>query len=110
MESRLQKHLKNLRQLDAERRHWLRVSGFVVLVVLGIIFEWNHVVQDHLGWLIVSSGLPITVLWWYWTMRIVRHLLESKNDEYHILTDIVFSIKEIKQDIKDTFKPVDKSE
>jgi len=110
METRLKKHLTNLKTLDRERQHWLRLSAFVVLSVFGVIFEWNFVMANRLAWLLVSCGLIVTVIWWYWTMRFIRHLLESKNDEYLILNDIITDVSEIKQDIRDTFfNTIDKS-
>ena len=109
MEDRLQKHLDLLKHLDYERRRWLLVSVFVVAAVLGVIYDWNQVVESKLAWVMVSGGLTLTVVWWYWTMRVVRHLIEAKQDEYYLLSDIVQSIRVIKVDIKETFKPVDKS-
>lgn len=100
MEQRLKHHLNQLHQFDTERRGWLVLSGFVVVAVLGVIFGWNLVVQSHLIWLVVASGLTISVVWWYWTMKLVRHLINSKEDEYMILTEIVEHIHSIKEDVK----------
>jgi len=100
MEKTLQKHLSKLKGFDRERTYWLMVSAFVVSAVLGIVFKWDYVVEERLAWAIITSGLTITVCWWYWTMRIIRHLIDAKHDEYIILNDIVASIKEIKEDVK----------
>ena len=100
MEQRLKHHLNKLHQFDTERRGWLVLSGFVVIAVLGVIFGWNLVVQSHLIWVIVSAGLTISVVWWYWTMKLVRHLISSKTDEYLILSEIIQGIQEVKQDVK----------
>jgi len=100
METKLQKHITQLKSFNTERRYWLIASGFVILAVLGIIFGWNYIITDRLFWLFVSIGLTITVSWWYWTMRLIRHLIESKQDEYAILSDLVSAIQEIKEDVK----------
>jgi hypothetical protein len=100
MEKRLQKHLAHLREIDSERKYWLGISVFVVITIIGVVFNWDYVVNDKIAWLVVTLGLTITVVWWYWTMKIVRHLLESKNDEYEILNEVVCTIKEIKEDVK----------
>ena len=104
MDVRLKKHLDKLHAFDDERRGWLVLSAFVVATVLGIIFEWDHVVSSKYIWLIGSLGLVLSVSWWYWTMRLVRHLLESKNDEYQLLTDIVEMVKEVKKEVKNLDK------
>jgi len=108
METKLQQHLNKLHQFDAERKGWLILSGFVAAVILGIVFSWNYAIETHVIWLIVSSGLTITAVWWYWTMRVIRHLIQSKTDEYNILNDLLVNINEIKQDVKNSLDLVDK--
>jgi uncharacterized membrane protein YhaH (DUF805 family) len=100
MESRLKKHLDKLHSFDNERKGWLALSGFVVTAVIGIIFSWKTVIDYHLLWVIISGGFTLLVIWWYWTMVIVRHMIESKTSEYIILHEIIESIKEIKEDVK----------
>jgi hypothetical protein len=100
MEKNLQKHLAHLQELNNERKHWLGISVFVIITIIGIVFNWDYVVGDKIAWITITLGLTITVLWWYWTMKIVRHLLESKNDEYELLNGVVQTIKEIKEDVK----------
>jgi len=100
MDARLKKHLDKLHAFDNERKGWLILSSFVVATVLGIIFEWDHIVASRYLWLIGSAGLVLSVCWWYWAMRLVRHLLESKNDEYQLLSDIVDMVKAVKHDVK----------
>jgi uncharacterized protein (DUF2062 family) len=107
MEQKLKFRLNQLHQFDTERRGWLALSGFVVTAVLGVIFGWNLVVQNHLIWLVVAAGLTVSVIWWYWTMKLVRHLLHSKEDEYVILSEIVKEIRQVKEDVKTLADPVD---
>ena len=97
---KISSHINKLHQFDSERKAWLGLSVFVIAVIVGIVFGWNLVVQNHLLWLVVAGGLTISSVWWYWTMRVVRHLINSKHDEYVILQDIVDSIAEIKKDVK----------
>jgi hypothetical protein len=55
----------------------------------------------------VSSGLLLAVVWWYWTMKMVRTVIDHRVVEVEILTDIVTDIKEIAQLIKGKVKIVE---
>lgn len=100
MEQKLKQHLDKLHAFDDERRAWLFLSSFVILTVLGIIFTWDAIIHSKIIWLLASAGLILSVTWWYWTMRLVRHLLDSKQDEYQLLSDIVKMVKEVKENVK----------
>jgi hypothetical protein len=100
MDHRLKTHLEKLQSFNRERLGWLALSSFVVTAIIGIIYGWNLVVENHLIWLILSGGATLLVVWWYWTMMVVRHILESKTSEYIILHEIIKDIQEIKQDVK----------
>lgn len=100
MESRLKIHLDKLHAFDNERRAWLVLSSFVVVSVLGIIFSWDAVTHSKIIYLIGTLGLVLSVTWWYWTMRLVRHLLESKTDEYQLLTEVVEMVRSVQDDVK----------
>lgn len=100
MESKLKKHLEKLQSFNRERIGWLALSGFVVAAVIGIVYGWNLVVDNHLIWVILSGGFTLMIIWWYWTMVVVRHMLESKTCEYEVLIDIIKDIQEIKEDVK----------
>lgn len=100
MEIKLKKHLDKLHAFDNERRAWLILSAFVVLSVLGIIFSWDAVTHSKTIYLIASLGLVLSVTWWYWTMRLVRHLLESKTEEYELLSEVVEMVRDVKSDVK----------
>ena len=100
MESRLKKHLDKLHAFDNERRAWLVLSAFVVIAVLIIILGWDAVTHSKIIYLVGTIGLVLSVTWWYWTMRLVRHLLESKTEEYTLLSEIVQMVRDVKNDVK----------
>jgi ABC-type bacteriocin/lantibiotic exporter with double-glycine peptidase domain len=70
--------------------------------LLGIIFGWNAVQQYHLVWLVVGGGLIISMIWWFWTMRLINHLIHYKVTESEILNDIVEDIRAIKDEVRKT--------
>ena len=100
MEKRLKKHLDKLHAFDDERRAWLILSSFVVFAVLIILYSWDAIAHSKLVYAIGAFGLVLSVTWWYWTMRLIRHLIESKTDEYQLLTDIITMVRDVKEDVK----------
>lgn len=92
---------KQLSIFNNQRRWWLILSCLVVLTVSGIIFDWNHIYDSNkLLWTVVSLGLTVSVVWWYWSMKLVRTLIDYRLLESEILRDIAKSINEITQEVK----------
>ena len=109
MKNLLEKNLKDLKTFDRQRKQWLVLSIFVVVSVLSVIFEFNQIQQLHLEWLLATSGLVVAVVWWYWTMQLMKKLIGHKEDEYKILQSIVNDVREIKAEVQNTIaKSVDK--
>lgn len=105
MSIKLKEHVEDLHKIDNQRKGWLVLSAFVVSAITGIIFGWNWVHSNHLIWLFVSAGLILAVVWWYWTMRLIRHLIQHKVTESEILTEVIEDIRYIKNNL---IKPLDK--
>ena len=96
----LKEHIKELHVIDSQRKGWLVLSAFVAVGIMGVIFGWNFVHNNHLVWLVVSLGLLISMTWWYWTMRLIRHLIHYKTTESQILTELIQDIRSIKSDVQ----------
>ena len=102
MKSKIRKHIEELHIIDSQRKGWLVLSAFVATGILGVILGWNMIQKYHLVWVIVSGGLLISMIWWYWTMRLIRHLIHYKVTESEILEDIVSDIRSIKREVQKT--------
>ena len=100
MVKQLKKHIKEIERFDRNRIFWLRLSGFVVISILLVIVDWAFLGVNGIYWILVSSGLVLSVVWWYWTMKLVREILSHRMIELDILTGLVSDIQEIKQDVK----------
>jgi amino acid permease len=100
MDSKINQNLKNLNSLNKERIFWLRISLFVVVLSVITIFNWNYLIKTDLIFLVVSIGIIITIIWWYWTMSIIRKLIGFKTVETEIMNDLILDIRDIKQDIR----------
>lgn len=100
----LSENLKKLNSLNRERIFWLRISGFVVFSFFLVVFNWNKIVNSDLLWTIVGAGVFICILWWYWTMSIIRKLISFKTLETEIMSELLTDIKAVRTDIRNSFK------
>jgi len=91
--------ITQLKEFDKQRKKWLALSTFVVIAVLGTVFDWNQIQYYKLEWALASLGTALAVFWWYWTMRIIRYLIDYKIKEHELLNEVVADIRSIKQEI-----------
>jgi hypothetical protein len=101
MLEKLIQHEEKLNKFDKQRKLWLMASAFVVIAVLGIIFDWNQIRENRLIWVASSTGLTITVIWWYWTMKLLRELIAHRRAESQLLREIVSDFKSVIREIID---------
>lgn len=100
MQDLLNSHSHLLDNLDKQRKLWLRISGFIAVSVLIILYDWNLIYKYNLSILVVSLGLLVSVAWWYWTMSLIRKLLDTRIREAEILENLSSDIEELKKAIK----------
>ena len=104
---------KDLDALHNQRRLWLWASSIVFWAIICIIFAWDWIDGLHsksIWWFIVSCMLILSINWWYWTMRVIRKLVNHQAVEYDLLKSILHDLARIKKDVKDlNTRTVDKS-
>ena len=99
----LEQHTKDLARINDQRRTWLWASSIVVFGIIFLIFSWDWLDDFHskpIWWFIVSTMLIISVNWWYWTMRVIRILLDYNHAAYDLLSIIISDVKEARNEIK----------
>jgi uncharacterized membrane protein len=101
MDKILSHHITDLQAINKQRKYWLMLSIFVVAVISYIVFDWQALSKNNYFWIFIFSGLTVAVVWWYWTMRIVRIFIQHRQEEVKILHDLVIDIKDIKKNVKD---------
>jgi len=99
MASKLEKIKEDLARFNKERKFWLLVSGFITAAAVAISLECNEILTSHTTTWLVVVGLIISVIWWYWTMKIVKTILQHRYQEVEILHDLIVDIKEIKTEV-----------
>lgn len=96
MASKLNIIKQSISKLNIERKLWLALSGLVIAASFVLFLGWNTIQINHLQWVFVTSVITVSIIWWFWTMRLIRIILNHRLVEVEILHEIVNDIKEIK--------------
>lgn len=96
----LDRHIKKLNILSIQRKWWIRFSILVVLFVGFIYIDFITQNMNIMHWIIIGGGFFIAIIWWYWSMHLVREILNHKHYEAEILKHLVDEVKELKNSIK----------
>jgi hypothetical protein len=97
MAKNIDQNLDTLHNLNKERLFWLKISIFIVLISLLSIFNWEYLVETNIVYILVSLGIIISIIWWYWTMMIIRKLITFKIVETELLNDIVNDVRYVRE-------------
>ena len=107
MIQKVKDHLSSLNDINKQRQQWLKFSALIFLAAIGVIVGWNFLTQIHtaiLWWAFISTALTVCMVWWYWTMGIIRKLMSHQKESLSIITELIIEIKEIKVDVKHLFE------
>jgi hypothetical protein len=103
----IEKFKLDIIQLNKQRIQWLAFSSIIFASVILIIFfseKINDLHSHTVWWVIGSLGLLISINWWYWTLTLIRSVLQHQIDTVIILSEITNDVKEIKTDIDDLYR------
>ena len=90
----------DLLKLNQQRRWWLILSLTVVGFVGYIIVDSTRLASLNLLWMFGSMGMTAAIVWWYWTMLMVRITICHQYAMIRILNEIINDIGVIKVDVK----------
>jgi hypothetical protein len=102
MENKIKTQIQRLKQFNIEHKIWLALSLFVLIGTTVTIFDWNFIYQHRLECLAIASGLLISIVWWYWTMRITKELIAIKIADREILQEIIEDVQHVRAEILKT--------
>ena len=100
----IKQNQKDLERLHDQRRLWLWASSVVFWAIICIIFFWDWIDglnSKSVWWFIVSCMLILSINWWYWTMRVIRKLVNHQAVEYDLLQSILSDLARVKKDVKE---------
>lgn len=92
-----------LDKMSNQRIMWLYASSVVFLSIVFVIAAWDWLdsfQSKYIWWVIVSCMLVISVNWWYWTMRVIRHVIACQKIEYKLVREILAEISYIRSHIE----------
>ena len=101
---------KLLEDIDNSRRQksaWIRLSYVFIVFLTIITVNWSTIIETHniTLWISISTVLILTAaFWWYWTIDLVRKLLNHKEEEFKIIESIVHDLQYIKKDVDELKK------
>jgi hypothetical protein len=95
---------KSINKLNIERKLWLAFSGLVVFTSLFTVLFWYPVQAHHFQWIFVTLGIAVSMAWWFWTMRLIRIIMNHRLAEVEILQELIKDIRDIKNNVADLKK------
>ena len=98
------KYISDLNKIDLQRKFWLRISFFVVIAVVGVIYGWDNISNQWIKWILVSFSSTVSVVWWYWTMRLIRLNITQRKAEAREVERTINELHDAIDDFKDITK------
>ena len=100
----IKQHSKEMDQINRQRRLWLYASLYVFTGIAMLMIGWEWLTNLHSDYVwtgIVMLMLVISINWWYWTMGMVRKLLNHQRLELELISELTHDIRSIKIDVQD---------
>jgi len=99
----LLQHLEELKEMNWQRRAWLMLSALVLIVIVFLVFDNSTLEHQRLIWPFGVLGITLSVVWWYWSMRLIGRLITHRKEETEVLLDICESVKEMRDEVRKSF-------
>ncbi len=100
MDKQLINNLKNLNRLNNERIFWLKFSSLISLLAILILLTWDYLIISNAIWFVAGFAIIVTIIWWYWTMTIIRKIIGFKTIETELLGELIKDIRDLKENIR----------
>jgi hypothetical protein len=98
----LTNHGKDTEIISKQRRWWLFASSIVIVSIVGVIAGWEIVgdlESKAVWWVVASLMMLVSANWWYWTMSMLRKLINQQQSEVAIIANLAADIQEIRKDV-----------
>ena len=92
-----------IKRYFTQKKLWMGFSFIFVILILLAILEWEQIMNlkyQPVQFFIFGFFIIVSVIWWYWTMSMIKKLLTMRQLEVKILEDLVKDINQVKKDIQ----------
>lgn len=95
-------HERILKKIENQRLCWLKIAVFFLPSLFLFVLEWNNILSlGHNLWLLSVFVLSlIAAFWWFWTMAIIKVLIDYKIIEIQILRGTINDLKSIQDEFR----------
>lgn len=103
----MKKLLEDINNSRRQRSKWIKLSYVFIVFLAFLTINWSTIVETHslALWVSISAILiPVAAIWWYWTVNLVRKLLNHREEEFKIIESIVHDLQHIKKDLDELKK------
>jgi len=89
-----------LKALENQAARWIVLGIAAVVFYLIIILNWSLIDRYHLLIPLGALAAAGTMIWWFWTMKIVTTLLNLQRDESMSLDEILKEVRAIREEVQ----------
>ena len=86
-----------LTKFKTQYNYWIKFSVIFLILLISTFIEWKYLVD--LRFVIMGFFTLIAAGWWYWTMFLVKTLVDQRQEEIKILNDVIADLKDIKNNL-----------
>ena len=89
-----------LKALEAQTASWIVLGLFAVLFYPIVFFNWELINRLQLVIPLGFVAIAGTMVWWFWTMKIIFTLLKLQREESMSLDEILREVKAIRLEVQ----------
>jgi hypothetical protein len=96
--------LKILQELEAQTALWIVLGIGAAIIYPILFFSWDFISSLNLIIPLLVIAASGTIVWWFWTMKIIFTVLKLQKNEHMSFQEIVKEIKEIREEIREEIR------
>ena len=93
--------------MNKQYKYWMIASAIIYSCVITFIVLFDFVIRldsKIIWWSIISILLMVSMNWWYWTMSLVKQLMEHHTNSIKVIISLISDINTVRSDLKDIDK------
>ena len=93
---------KTLTKFKIQFNYWIKFSVLFIFLLILTFVEWDDIASLNRTdiWIGITAFFSLVAAgWWYWTMFIVKTLMNQRQEEINILNDVIRDIRDIKNNL-----------